>query len=57
MFHFDIKSNVRKGDLLKYCPFTELREPPILFYKAEYMGESSLNQVWAKTFDWSALAT
>ena len=28
-----------------------------LFYKAEYMGRSYLNQVWAITFDWSALAT
>ena len=29
----------------------------LLFYNAEYMGGSSLNQVWAKTFDWNALAT
>ena len=28
-----------------------------LFYKAEYMGRSYLNQVWGITFDWSALAT
>ena len=28
-----------------------------LFYKAEYMGQSCPNQVWAITFDWSALAT
>ena len=28
-----------------------------LFYKAEYMGRSCPNQVWAITFDWSALAT
>ena len=28
-----------------------------LFYKAEYMGHSCPNQVWAITFDWSALAT
>ena len=28
-----------------------------LFYKAEYMGWSCPNQVWAITFDWSALAT
>ena len=28
-----------------------------LFYKAEYKGRSCLNQVWAMTFDWSALAT
>ena len=28
-----------------------------LFYKAEYMGPSCPNQVWAITFDWSALAT
>ena len=27
-----------------------------LFYKAEYMGRSYLNQVWGITFDWSALA-
>ena len=27
------------------------------FYKAEYMGQSCPNQVWAITFDWSALAT
>ena len=28
-----------------------------LFYKAEYMGQSCPNQVWAITFDWGALAT
>ena len=28
-----------------------------IFYKAEYMGQSCPNQVWAITFDWSALAT
>ena len=28
-----------------------------LFYKAEYMRRSCPNQVWAITFDWSALAT
>ena len=28
-----------------------------LFYKAEYMGQSCPNQVWAITFEWSALAT
>ena len=28
-----------------------------LFYKAKYMGRSCPNQVWAITFDWSALAT
>ena len=29
----------------------------LLFYKAEYMGQSCLNYVLAITFDWSALAT
>ena len=28
-----------------------------LFYKAEYMGRSCLNQVWALAFDWGALTT
>ena len=28
-----------------------------LFDKAEYIGQSCLCQVWAITFDWSALAT
>ena len=28
-----------------------------LFYKAVYMGQGCPNQVWAITFDWSALAT
>ena len=28
-----------------------------LFYKAEYMGQNCLCQVWAITLDWSALAT
>ena len=28
-----------------------------LFYKGEYMGRSCPNQVWAITFDWSALVT
>ena len=28
-----------------------------LFYKAECMGQSCPNQVWAITFDWSAQAT
>ena len=28
-----------------------------LFHKAENMGRSCPNQVWAITFDWSALAT
>ena len=28
-----------------------------VFYKAEYMGQSWLRQVWAITFDWIALAT
>ena len=50
-------TNVRKcvEICLNIAPF--LSSGNHLFCKAEYMGRSYLNQVWAITFDWSAVAT
>ena len=49
VFPVDKETNVRKGILLKCRPFIKFWEPTI--YKAEYMGRTRLNQVWAITFD------
>ena len=46
------------GSLIKISNITpSLSSGNHLFYKAEYMGRSCPNQIWAITFDWSALAT
>ena len=54
MLHFD-KQMLKKAFCSNIAP--SLSSGTHLFYKAEYMGQSYLNQVGAITFDWSALAT
>ena len=49
------KQMLEKAFCLNIAP--SLSSGTHLFYKTEYMGRSYLNQVWAITFDWSALAT
>ena len=56
MFHFDIKKQMSEKAICSNI-VPSLCSENLLFYNAEYMGESSLNQVWAKTFEWSTLAT
>ena len=53
--HLDYKQMLEKAFCSNIAP--SLSSGNHLFYKAEYMGQSCPIQVWAITFDWSALAT